>query len=156
MTSRDWYTIKEEIYYYDGSWRDIYVLDTTRDDWAKWIELINKKYVVEFYNGRTQRTETAINKQMVFDYWERKTDLSNDAVIRIGGITLKCHFFISKEIENDFDPSEIETIEDHNRVMSYLTDVSKLLSKTVLLTAENQRDLPYVIAEGDNLKMNVY
>lgn len=31
----NWTDLKNKIYYWDGSWRDIYVLQTNRDDWKK-------------------------------------------------------------------------------------------------------------------------
>ncbi|MEI9943768.1 MAG: hypothetical protein WDN26_06050 [Chitinophagaceae bacterium] len=155
MSLTDWYKIKEAIYYSDGSWRDIYVLDTTQDDWSKWVDLLNQKYSIEFYNGQTQQTEPSINKQVVFGHWERKTDFLNGATIKLENIAVKCHFFTTQEIENDIDPREIETIEDHYRIVNYLIDISKLLNKTVILTAENQRDLIYITVDRDNVNVSV-
>jgi hypothetical protein len=60
-----------------------------------------------------------------------------------------------QEIENDIDPKEIETVEDHYNLVSYLTNISKLLNKSVILTAENQRDLVYISVDKDNVKINV-
>lgn len=155
MNSNDWHKIKEEIYYSDGSWRDIYVFGTTKDDWGRWIDLINQKYTVEFYNGQTQKTEAAINKEVVFDYWDRKTDLLNGAAVTVGNISVKCHFFTPTEIENDIDPKEIATLADHNQIISYLVDVSSTLNKTVVLTAENQRDVGYIVINTDKVQINV-
>ena len=154
MNENEWYKIREEVYYRDGSLRDIYVLDTTRDDWSKWIDLINEKYSVEFYNRQTEKSEAMINKNIVFDYFNRKTDLLNSATITLGKIMVKCHFFTDQEIENDIDPGEIDTIEDHYRLISYLTDISKALSKTVVVTAENQQAIVHISVEGENVKLN--
>jgi len=154
MNLTDWNEIKDEVYYWDGSWRDIYVLGTTQDDWNKWIELVNQNYQVEFYNGQTQQKEDRINRQVVFDYWTGKTDLLNDATIKLGSIIIKCHFFTDQEIENDIDPREIDTIEDHQRLMSYLIDISKALNKMVILTAENEQETVYISVDGDNVVSN--
>jgi hypothetical protein len=155
MSLEDWYIVKEEIYYSDGSWRDIYVPGTAQDDWLKWIDFINQNYSVSFYNGQTQQTETSIKKEVVIEYWERKTDFPNGTTIKLGSILVKCHFFVIQEIENDIDPKEIETIEDHYNLVSYLINISKLLNKSVILTAENQRDLVYISVDKDNVKINV-
>jgi len=32
-----WENIKQNIYYSDGSLRDIYILNSTRADWKKWV-----------------------------------------------------------------------------------------------------------------------
>jgi hypothetical protein len=154
MNQTDWHKIKEQVYYWDGSWRDIYVLGTTQDDWSKWIDLINGKYSVAFYNGQTEQSETFINKNVVFDYFNGKTDLLNNATITLGNIMVKCYFFTDQEIENDIDPREVDTIEDHHRLMSYLIDISKALNKTVVLTAENEQETIYISVDGDNVTLN--
>jgi hypothetical protein len=154
MELTDWHKIKEQVYYWDGSLRDIYVLGTTQDDWSKWIGLINQKYPVEFYNGQTEQSEATINMNVVFDYFNGKTDLLNSATVTLGNIIIKCHFFTEQEIENDIDPREVDTIEDHHRLVSYLVDISKVLNKTVVLTAENEQETVYILADGDNVKLN--
>jgi len=141
MNLDEWNKAKECVYYWDGSWRDIYVLDTTLDHWSKWIDLINEKYSVEFYNGQTQQVEPIIDKRAVFDYLKGESDLLNSATVEIGSVSVKCHFFTETEIENDIDPREVVTIEDHNRLVEYFVDMSKLLNKEVVITAENQRDI---------------
>src|SRR5215211_7135029 len=140
MDLREWHKIKEEIYYWDDSWRDIYVLHTTQGDWNSWMDLVNHNYSVQFYNGQTQQTETAIDKKAVFDYQEHKTDLASSAVVKVAQITVSCRFFSIQQIENDIDPREITTAEKHQELMDYLKAMSKRLNKPVLLTAENQPD----------------
>jgi hypothetical protein len=48
-----------------------------------------------------------------------------------------CHFFDDTEIENDIDPRDFESPIDHDRVVSYLKDISILLNKEVFVTDEN-------------------
>lgn len=148
----NWQTIKEEIYYWDGSWRDIYVLDTTWEDWRKWILLVNQTYEVTFYNGLTQQVEIGINAEAVFSYLTGKTDLINSATIKLEGITIKCHFFTDEEIEIDIDPREIVLIEDHNLLINYMTTVSICLNKPVIMTAESSQDTIYILVDRENVK----
>jgi hypothetical protein len=147
----DWKSLKEKIYYLDGSLRDIYVKDTTRNDWEKWIDLVNNNYSVEFYNGQTEKRENRIDKNIVFDYWERKTDILGNATIKLDTIIIKCYFFIEQQIENDIAPAEINSIDDHNKLLSYLKDVSKVLDKKVFLTPESYSgDEPQLITVERN------
>lgn len=53
----NWKDLKDKIYYWDGSWRDIYVQESTRDDWENWINLVNANYKIDWYNGKTERDE---------------------------------------------------------------------------------------------------
>jgi hypothetical protein len=134
---KNWDSLRKEIYYLDGSLRDILVRNVTREDWKKWINLINTNYSVEFYNGQTQQIEAAINPTILFDYWDKKTDLINSATIKIDHINIKCYFFDEREIENDITPIEINNIDDHNKLLDYLKDVANTLDKIVVVTPEN-------------------
>src|SRR6188768_547113 len=113
----DWDILKEEIYYSDGSCRDIYVNDTTPDDWKKWTRFVNENYKVEFYNGQTQQTENKIDFNLILDFWEHKTEFVNCSTINLENIKVNCHFFNTHEIENDIDPGMVETINDHDKII---------------------------------------
>jgi len=151
----DWEEIKEKIYYWDGSWRDIYIQNTTQGDWKKWIDFVNNNYEVEFYSGQTQRQETFIDGFTIIKYWESKESLINSATIKLNTIIIKCYFFSVEEIENDIDPREITTIDDHNKLLSYMINISKLLDKTVIMTAENMREGVYIAVYHDDIKLTL-
>lgn len=132
----NWDILRSKVYYLDGSFRDIYVFDTSRDDWQKWIDYVNNNYRVTFYNGLTDKFEANINPSIVFSFWDGKTDLTCNASVHLGKIIVKCYFFCDFEIDNDIQPEEIENLEDHNTLIEYLQNVSKLLGKKVILTDE--------------------
>ncbi|ARS42457.1 hypothetical protein CA265_23485 [Sphingobacteriaceae bacterium GW460-11-11-14-LB5] len=50
MIIMNWELLRKKIYYIDGSLRDVYIKDTSMEDWEKWIDLVNTKYEVKFYN----------------------------------------------------------------------------------------------------------
>jgi hypothetical protein len=150
----DWHILKENIYYSDGSWRDIYIHDTTLRDWEKWVTFVNQNYKIEFYNGQTQQTETKIDYSLIFDFWEHKTEFLNSSIINIDNIKVNCHFFNVHEIENDIDPSVIETINDHDKMIKYMMDLSKLLYKRVLMTAENMPEHIYISVDKDIVEIH--
>ncbi|SDL01483.1 hypothetical protein SAMN05421823_104149 [Catalinimonas alkaloidigena] len=54
---------------------------------------------------------------------------------------IKCHFFTDDEIENDVDPREVRSLEDHQRLLDYMIRLSTLLDQPVILTPENTPDL---------------
>ncbi|WP_293304826.1 hypothetical protein [Pedobacter sp. UBA5917] len=153
----NWETLRKKIYYIDGSLRDIYVKNTNIEDWEKWIDLINTGYKVAFYNGQSGETESQIDKSTVFDYWNGKSDLLSGVTIHLEGILIKCHFFGGDEIENDITPLEINSIEDHNRLVSYLKDVSVCLGKEVMLTPENYLDYErkLIVVNGNDIEFDV-
>ncbi len=139
---KNWKFNKEEIYYEDGSLRDIYVFDTNKEDWRSWSKLVNERFEVEFYNGRTQELEDKINIEEVFNFWTDQTGFTdtNTATIKLGKVLIKCYFFIESEIENDIDPREVKTEENHKAIMEYLQQVSIILKKKVVVTSEMAED----------------
>lgn len=137
-----WEKIKTDIYYSDGSLRDIYVLDSTIEDWKKWIDFINENYQVKFEyfdNQGNKKIESKINFYEVSKYWNNYEN-SISAEFLVGEVLLKCYFFSIDEIENDFFPEEVKTIEQHNLIIEYLKSISKILNKEVILTAENYNE----------------
>ncbi len=53
---------------------------------------------------------------------------------------IKCYFAGDDEIENDIDPREVVSIDDHLRIVQYMAAVSKRLNKPVIMTMENARN----------------
>ncbi|MBJ6117831.1 hypothetical protein JAO76_06495 [Pontibacter sp. BT310] len=139
---KDWNSIKQELYYEDGSLRDILVLNTNREDWRKWSSLVNDNYKVEFYNGRTLKTESRIDLEVVFSFWEDSGSFDEPikATIKLGEVNIMCYFFIESEIENDIEPREVKTEENHQAILSYLQSVADILGKKVVLTPEMEAE----------------
>ena len=152
----NWKKIQDEIYFEDGSWRDIYVLETNRNHWQKWIKLINENYLVEFFNGQTQKLENKINEEIVFNFWDGKTELFNGATIKLNSVDIKCHFFTESEIENDLDPAQIDSIENHKDLLEYLIAVSSSVQKEVILTSENCPENKLIIVENKEIRFPEY
>jgi predicted RNA-binding protein Jag len=149
----DWNTLKANVYCEDGSLLDIYVLHTSAEDWRKWIELVNGKYKVSFYNGQTGQTTDKIDFEAVQAHWTRKTDFTNGAIITIGNFTVNCHFFGADEIENDVCPREIQSPDNHHQLMEYLTNISNQLDKKVILTTENSQESVLIKVEGERINL---
>jgi len=136
-TKMDWNTLKEQVYFEDGSLRDIYVLDTSLEDWRKWTELVNGKYKVRFFNGNTDQEMETIDFEMVQAYWTGQVEAGNNVIVNVGAFEVNCHFFGPDELENDIHPESFQSMDDHDQLMEYLATVSVHLNKKVLLTAEN-------------------
>lgn len=137
----NWQKLKEKIYYWDGSWRDIYIKEFDRNDWAKWIDFVNKGYKIDWINLKTSKGQSKIDFDVICDYWNRKDDLLSTAKIYINKIQINTHFFSEEEFESDIDPREFNSLEDHNNLINYLKDISKLLNREIILTPENFRDV---------------
>lgn len=136
----NWADLKRKIYDWDGSWRDIYVLQANRTDWKIWIDYVNRNYHIGWFNGKTNKDENQIDFDVIEEFWSGNHDLCSTAHIFIDKIQINAHFFDSTEIENDIDPREFNSMDDHDKLIKYMSDLSKLLNKEVILTPENEHE----------------
>ncbi len=136
----DWKYLKDNVYFSDGSLRDIYVLNSSRADWIKWIDFVNDNYKIDFNYFNDKGEPTHNNKilyEPIFNTWDGISNIIVDSTVHIDDVLIKCYFFSEEEIENDIEPSEVKSLENHNRIMDYLKSISKILNKEVILTIEN-------------------
>jgi hypothetical protein len=150
----DWRTLKNKIYFEDGSLRDIYVFGTDIHDWRKWADLMNEKYKVEFYDAKTELTKDKIDFGTVEECWTQKDSEWITATIKLGTVNIRCHFFIDSEIENDIDPRELKSLDDHSNVLKYLRDISVTLDKDVFVTTENTEDDKLISVRKNEVILN--
>jgi hypothetical protein len=76
------------------------------------------------------------------------------ATIRLDSIHINCYFFHDSEIENDIDPSEIKSQEDHDKLIDYLNYISASLGKEVLVTGENTKNSVLIRVKRDEFILN--
>ena len=148
----NWTELKEKIYYWDGSWRDLYILQTNLDDNLKWTNYVNENYRIEWFNGLTQADEKKIDYEVIKEFWNGNHDLCSTAKVFIDKIQINNHFFDNEEIENDIDPREINSIEDHEIVVKYMKDLALLLDKTIILTPENDKEIVLMKVSKDGIE----
>jgi hypothetical protein len=134
-----WKDLKENVYFLDGSLRDIYVRNITIESWRRWAEFVNSNYRVEFevYGSSQTSPLSAIDIEVVKQKWDGLEEESANATIYLGSIQLKSYFFTNDELDNDLTPKEFTSIEDHKALISYLSKISKLLEREVLITEED-------------------
>lgn len=151
----DWTNLKDKIYDYDGSWRDLYVLNTNVTDWEKWANYVNESYVISWHNKKKDINESLIDFSVIKEYWNGNGDLMSSANVFIENIQINAHFFGDSEIENDIDPREFNSIEDHNKLIKYMVELSTLLDKEVILTPEGIPKVVLISVNRDIVYINM-
>ncbi|MDR3324308.1 MAG: hypothetical protein LBS89_08925 [Zoogloeaceae bacterium] len=138
----DWVTLKDEIYYEDGSLRDVVVIDTTPSDWQKLIDFFNESCPLEWWQSHEKDAPSAhrIDFGAILACWDKSEAAQSLATLRVGKVTLNVHFFVADEIELDIDPREFKSMTDHERLLEFLLGISSCLDKPVLLLPEGSRD----------------
>lgn len=128
------------MYYWDGSWRDICILHTNRKDWKVWADYVNRNYPIGWFNGKTGKLENQVDFEVIEEFWDGKHHHCSTARVFIGKIQINAHFFEESEIENDIDPGEFNSIEEHDKLIEYMSALSKLLGREIVLTLENEHE----------------
>ena len=150
----NWNELKDKIYLWDGSWRDFYVLQANRADWKTWIDFVNQNYRIDWFNGKTGRDENQIDFGVIEEYWNGNHDLCSTAKVFIDKIQINAHFFDNNELENDIDPREFNSIEEHDKLIKYMSTLSNLLNKEIILTPENEHDIILLRVNKENVEIN--
>jgi hypothetical protein len=147
----DWIELKKKIYYWDGSWRDIYVFNTTREDWQMWADYVSKTYKATFEIFDTTVRAGNVDLSKVFNYWDGAIEEGSSVTIFMAELEIDARFVEEHQIENFIGPDKINCIEDHNKVISYMKEVSKLLNKKVQLTPENEPEIVLISVDKDDV-----
>jgi len=140
----DWQRLRDSIYYLDGSLRDIYIHRTTKEDWLIWSDFVNQNYKVSFYSYKTDVKQDKIDIYSVFEFWDSINESGATATVFIDQIKINVHFFSEEEIENDITPTEIDSIEDHTKLVDYMIKISKALDKKITLSPENSPEIELI------------
>lgn len=132
-------SLYREIFYTDGTLRDIYVRGTSKHDWQTLLDFLRtSSYPLEFLvNGENQ----PLLKQVadLFDL-ERETGIT----LRIDPehLQINCHFFTPHEIEFDLDPKNFQNGQQVSCLLTFIRAIGRVLNKAVVLTPENSADFP--------------
>ena len=79
----------------------------------------------------------------------------SEASVFIDNILVKSYFFTDEEIENDITPSEINSIDDYCKLIEYMSNISKILNKRVILTPENSPEIELVAVNEGVVTVNL-
>lgn len=134
----------KELFYIDGSLRDIYILDTLIVDWDNLINFIESgNWLIEFIRNNDIYSKIPYTAQQIFQF-----RASGDYIhlsISIRGVKVNCYFFEENQIELDIDPKEVQSLESGQQIIDFVCKLSKVLHKESSLTPENCPEDPLVI-----------
>lgn len=118
---------------WDGSLRDIYVLETTVGDWNKFLNFIStREFEFKYLVGEVE-TELPLDVAELL----ARNDSGSLLSIDLNGAVANCHFFWDKDIELDLDPREIKSDAQAAIVFNFMARLGYVLGKDVILTGEN-------------------
>ena len=124
---------------FDGSWRDIYVLNTTISHWQLLIDFLHSDIYEHSCTVGGDESELPSLAKEIFDAEHEFKPLLH---LTVGSAILNCHFFTDEEIEFDIDPREIQSERQAEQIFAFMRQIGELLDKEVILTPENLREVP--------------
>ncbi|XRG80772.1 hypothetical protein V5E38_10910 [Rossellomorea sp. GAMAL-10_SWC] len=134
--------VLDNVFFGDGSLRDIYILDANINDWQKLIDwLCLSDWAIEFYIDGQKNTNKIINVSKIFEEKKNKSVLMS---IDINSVLVNCHFFVEDEIEFDINPKEIIGLNEASYVFEFMIKLSNIIGKEIILTEENLPENPLV------------
>lgn len=122
---------------WDGSLRDIYVLETSEADWQTVWEALQAwdPPPVFAVDGVTEPMPDRV--EVVLTTRRQRSPLLS---VQVGHAGLNCHFFSPDEIEFDLDPRQVTRETDMEAIAAFMKLLGDLTRKNVILTAENSRE----------------
>ena len=119
------------VFYIDGSYRDVYVLDTTASDWERFLALVRERYPASTFDG----VDGPAPIPRSFD--EAGDDEGRGTLhVMVGKVMVNCFFIWDKEIELDIDPSEVVDEADLDGVVGFCEALGRTVGKDVHITDE--------------------
>src|SRR5689334_6636647 len=117
-----WETVADE-FAFDGSWRDIYILDTDMAAWQCVLDRLRQaEYDLVYYrDGEVSELPYAIT-----DAFPAEGEAGLLLSVRFADVRANCHFFTPNEIEFDIDPREVQG----QRQLEALLTFMRLLANT--------------------------
>lgn len=125
---------------WDGSLRDIYVLETTIEDWQRLYSVLRSRYDLKYLVDLESRPlpdaiEEAFSTQQV---------ASPLLQFIVAGMTVNAHFFTTRQIELDIDPREVSSEVRLGELLDVLRLIGDGLQREVRLTHENDWERPFI------------
>jgi hypothetical protein len=121
----------------DGSLRDVYILGTTQQSWEQFLAFATRFPCTYLFDGHARQLPSIVE---IFSNRSGSHILS----IKVGEVTLNCHFFVVSEIELDINPKDVLGQSEHLQVLRFIEGAASALSKPALLTPENSEDTPFL------------
>ena len=130
----------------DGSLRDIFVLDTTIDQWRSVYVMLSTNYSCSFEVDGVPRVLPLLVDEM---FAIRRAESKPILTIRAGNVTVACHFFSEKEIELSLDPAEVTSQVELDPLLAFLKQIGDLCKKPITVHRENYKKFPLITYDAD-------
>ncbi|MEK5407648.1 protein export chaperone secb [Paenibacillus sp. FSL W8-0439] len=124
--------VANEVFFKDGSLRDIYILDTDIQIWAIIFEYLESNEI----NYRVTIDGLITRIRDIAELLRIKKEASIGITIEYSEIDICGHFYEGNVIEFDISPIQIDSEKKIDILMNFLKSLSRKLNKTIIITLE--------------------
>ncbi|MEK5374509.1 MULTISPECIES: protein export chaperone secb [Paenibacillus] len=124
--------VLNEVFFKDGSLRDIYILDTDIQVWALIFDHLKSNRI----NYRVTIDGLITRIRDIAELLRIKKEASIGITIEYSKIDICGHFYEGSVIEFDISPIQIDSEKKIDVLMNFLKDLSRNLNKTIIITPE--------------------
>lgn len=135
----EWSKLQSE-FEWDGSLRDIYILNTTLADWRSAISALSESGLPLSFKTQGAVSPLPTDVSDVSDVSDVFDSGDGLLSINLDGMLLNCHFFSADEIEFDLDPREVTPADRARALVGFMELLGNATGKPVILTHENARE----------------
>ena len=118
---------------WDGSWLDIYVMDTSVEDWNRFLSFLHGGLTLNFLR-EGEKTDLPL------EWTEELVEVGHLLELTIGKTIFSCVHFDLFEIELFIDPREFRSADDYEKLLDFMMQMGNAIGKTVFLGGESSRD----------------
>lgn len=149
----DWQQVKAE-FEWDGSLRDLYVLNTDTEVWQKVIEFIRTSEYPYRFEMDGEESPLPADVAALF---EMRAEVGVLLSLDVHGITINCYFFVEDEVEFDIDPREIDGEVKLQALIGFMRRIGRATGRAVRLTPENwQKSIIFeYLPENDEVRYSL-
>lgn len=137
----DWDFLIDHFYCESNTLPDIIIENCNNSDWIKFINFTNNNYKVKFKLNEGYLISEKINFSEINRFWNGYSENGCMASVFIDQIQLNIFFNSQDVIDHDFDTNQINNLDDHNKLMNYLKEISHLLKKEISIYAEGTEEI---------------
>ncbi|ADO57708.1 MULTISPECIES: hypothetical protein [Paenibacillus] len=124
--------VANEVFFKDGSLRDIYILDTDIQIWAIIFEYLESNEI----NYRVTIDGLITKIRDIAELLRIKREASIGVTIEYNEIDICGYLYEGSVIEFDISPIQIDSEKKIDVLMNLLKDLSRKLNKTIIITPE--------------------
>jgi len=135
----DWLTVKRDVYFEDGSLRDIVADGMSLEKWELLCSFLEENDSVRVRCDGSELDDD-FNYSLV-DKMLSDNEHSYVASFNVCNVILHTYFWDSQQLEFDLSPNDVDSFEKHTAILSFMKQLATILQVKIKMTGESWHDM---------------